>query len=61
MKIFADGETNSEGENFAGCDSSELPSNFAPPDVCGLPKEQGEGRNYTIRWFFDMEYGGCSR
>ena len=28
---------------------------------CHLQANLGEGRNYTIRWFFDMEYGGCSR
>ena len=32
-----------------------------PPDVCGLPKDRGSERNFTTRWFFDMEYGGCSR
>ena len=32
-----------------------------PPDVCGLPKDRGPERNFTVRWFFDMEYGGCSR
>jgi hypothetical protein len=30
-------------------------------DVCGLEKERGSCRNFTVKWFFDMEYGGCSR
>ncbi|ENN71822.1 hypothetical protein YQE_11556, partial [Dendroctonus ponderosae] len=28
---------------------------------CSLPKERGTCRNYTVKWFFDMAYGGCSR
>jgi len=34
---------------------------FAFADVCGLDKDRGTGRNFTVKWFFDMEYGGCSR
>lgn len=30
-------------------------------EVCGLDKDRGSCRNFTVRWFFDMEYGGCSR
>ena len=26
-----------------------------------MPKDRGTCRNFTVRWFFDMEYGGCSR
>lgn len=28
---------------------------------CSVPKERGTCRNYTVKWFFDMDYGGCSR
>ncbi|XP_050518066.1 basement membrane-specific heparan sulfate proteoglycan core protein isoform X2 [Diabrotica virgifera virgifera] len=28
---------------------------------CFLPKDKGQCRNYTTAWFFDVEYGGCSR
>lgn len=28
---------------------------------CSMPKERGTCKNYTIKWFFDMQYGGCSR
>lgn len=28
---------------------------------CQLAKDRGTCRNYTVRWFYDMEYGGCSR
>ena len=43
---------------LSGCES-EL--TLSTPDVCGLEKDRGEGRNFTTKWFFDMEYGGCSR
>ena len=47
-----------EGPNFEGCNST-VP--IAEPKVCGFPKDRGSGKNYTMYWFFDMEYGGCSR
>ena len=47
-----------EGPNFEGCNST-VP--IAEPKVCGFPKDRGSGKNYTMFWFFDMEYGGCSR
>lgn len=28
---------------------------------CSMTKERGTCRNYTVKWFFDMQYGGCSR
>ena len=30
-------------------------------EICGLPKERGSCRDFQVRWFFDMDYGGCSR
>lgn len=30
-------------------------------EVCSLPKEAGPCRNFTVKWFFDVSYGGCSR
>ena len=30
-------------------------------EVCALEKERGSCRNFTVKWFYDMEYGGCSR
>ena len=53
-----DGEMDAEGPNFEGCNST-VP--IAEPKVCGFPKDRGSGKNYTMFWFFDMEYGGCSR
>lgn len=26
-----------------------------------LEKDRGTCRNFTVRWFFDKEYGGCTR
>lgn len=26
-----------------------------------MEKDRGQCRNYTVKWFYDMEYGGCSR
>lgn len=54
-----DGNSTAEGENFMGCGDQELPE--APPEVCGMEKDRGPARNFTVRWSFDMEYGGCSR
>ncbi|XP_025834692.1 papilin-like [Agrilus planipennis] len=52
-----DGVTEATGENFEGCD--EVLTKLQ--DSCTLRKERGSCRNYTVKWFFDMEYGGCSR
>ena len=30
-------------------------------EACGLPKEKGPCGNYTISWFFDMDYGDCAK
>jgi hypothetical protein len=34
---------------------------FYMTEVCALDKDRGSCRNFTVKWFFDMEYGGCSR
>ncbi|XP_055695924.1 papilin isoform X3 [Lutzomyia longipalpis] len=52
-----DGVTPAEGRNFEGCD--EIPSN--PQKACGLPRDAGSCKNFTVKSFFDAEYGGCSR
>lgn len=30
-------------------------------DVCSLPKERGPCHNFSVKWYFDVTYGGCSR
>ena len=62
------GETDAEGSEFLGCNWNGTDTvegaKFRPPSVCGLPKERGntpEGGNHTVRWYYDMEYGGCAR
>ena len=49
------------GCNWNGTDTVEG-AKFRPPSVCGLPKERGQQNgNFSVRWYFDMDYGGCSR
>ena len=60
------GESDAGGEDFLGCNWNGTDTvegaKFRPPSVCGLPKERGEqSGNFTVRWGFDMDYGGCSR
>ncbi|XP_043274071.1 papilin [Venturia canescens] len=52
-----DGVEEAQGENFEGCLS--LPTN--PGAACGLARDRGPCRDFTVKWFFDTEYGGCSR
>lgn len=30
-------------------------------DVCSLPKERGPCHSFSVKWYFDVTYGGCSR
>ncbi|GAB6024702.1 hypothetical protein CHUAL_009835 [Chamberlinius hualienensis] len=53
-----DAVTFAQGPNNDGCAPEKQKK---AGDVCGLAKERGECRNFTVKWFFDMEYGGCSR
>lgn len=62
------GETDADGPEFLGCNWNGTDTvegaKFRPPSVCGLPKERGstpDGGNHTVRWYYDMEYGGCAR
>ena len=34
---------------------------FVFPARCGLPKEEGSCGNYSIKWYYDVAYGDCSR
>ncbi|XP_071454258.1 papilin isoform X2 [Hetaerina americana] len=52
-----DGETPAEGDKFEGCD--DIP--VRPGEMCTLTKDRGPCREFSVKWFFDMEYGGCSR
>lgn len=29
--------------------------------MCGLPKDRGPCVNFTVKWYFDVEFGACSR
>ncbi|KAK9886678.1 hypothetical protein WA026_017598 [Henosepilachna vigintioctopunctata] len=52
-----DGLTDARGENFEGCE--EIPVNAQ--ESCNMDKERGSCGNYSVKWFFDKDYGGCSR
>lgn len=52
-----DGSTTAIGPRFEGCDDKP----FNPTEACTLDKDLGTCRNFTVRWFFDKEYGDCSR
>ncbi|XP_065214045.1 papilin isoform X2 [Planococcus citri] len=51
-----DGFQEAQGENYAGClDISRA------GEICIQPKNKGSCRDFTVKWFFDTEYGDCSR
>ncbi|XP_037294252.1 papilin-like isoform X4 [Manduca sexta] len=52
-----DGLSEAKGHKFYGC--SDLPENKQA--ACGLPHDRGTCRNYSVYWYYDLEYGGCSR
>lgn len=52
-----DGVNDAQGSKFDGCE--DIPT--APQRACSAVKDPGTCSNYTVKFFFDMEYGGCSR
>lgn len=52
----ADGVEEAQGENFESCLS--VPS--IPGAACGLVKDQGPCKDFTMRWYYDSYFGGCS-
>ena len=55
-----DGLTAATGPEFEGC--NEIPGEycFLPKMNRTCPREQ-TNQNFTIKWFFDHDYGGCSK
>ncbi|KAK4313128.1 hypothetical protein Pmani_015500 [Petrolisthes manimaculis] len=53
-----DGVTPATSKFFDGCEEE---SPVVPGEVCGHEKDRGSCTNFTVKWFFDMEYGGCAR
>ncbi|GIX76837.1 papilin, partial [Caerostris extrusa] len=57
-----DGVTPARDQNFAGCKGPQkVHKNLVTSDVCSLAKERGSCHNFTVKWYFDVTYGGCSR
>ncbi|XP_063221793.1 papilin isoform X2 [Bacillus rossius redtenbacheri] len=52
-----DGEMPAQGDNFEEC----LDSPIIPSVACLEPTDRGTCKEYKVKWFFDAEYGGCSR
>ncbi|XP_035723305.1 papilin-like isoform X5 [Vespa mandarinia] len=52
-----DGIEEAQGESFEGC--LTIPS--TPGAACSMERDRGPCREFTVKWFFDTEYGGCSR
>ncbi|XP_075221688.1 proteoglycan-like sulfated glycoprotein papilin isoform X2 [Lycorma delicatula] len=52
-----DGINEASGERFEGC--AEIP--LTAGEQCTQPKDRGPCRDFTVKWFFDTEYGGCAR
>ena len=56
-----DGVSVAYGPNFEGCADGPPLDTMLAAEACSLPKERGSCRNYTVKWYFDMKYGGCTR
>lgn len=56
-----DGVSVAYGPNFEGCADGPPLDTMLAAEACSLPKERGQCRNYTVKWYFDMKYGGCTR
>ncbi|KAK8719668.1 hypothetical protein OTU49_013872, partial [Cherax quadricarinatus] len=52
-----DGVTPATGKFFEGCQDEV---SIIPGEVCGYTKDRGPCTNFTVKWFFDMDYGGCT-
>ncbi|XP_021693567.1 papilin isoform X5 [Aedes aegypti] len=52
-----DGVNEAQGNKFEGCEL--VPE--SPQKACVLKKDMGTCHNYTVKYFFDVEYGGCGR
>lgn len=56
----SDGVTVAYGPKFEGCPSGPSLDNKLASEGCNLPMEVGSCRNFTVKWFFDVNYGGCT-
>ncbi|KAI1288315.1 Papilin [Halotydeus destructor] len=56
-----DGVSVAYGPKFESCPDGPPLETMLAAETCSLPKERGTCRNYTVKWYFDMQYGGCTR
>ena len=49
-----DGVSEATGLDFQGCSQK-------PGEVCQEPEDGGTGKNFSVRWFFNVEEGRCIR
>ncbi|XP_015037150.2 papilin isoform X5 [Drosophila pseudoobscura] len=52
-----DGISSATDEKFGGCENVQEP----PQKACALPKETGTCGNFSVKYYFDTNYGGCAR
>ncbi|XP_064073976.1 papilin isoform X3 [Vanessa tameamea] len=52
-----DGITEAKGKNFLNC--TDVPHNRQA--ACAFASDRGSCRNFSVYWYYDMTYGGCSR
>ncbi|XP_050354055.1 papilin isoform X3 [Nymphalis io] len=52
-----DGITEAKGKNFLNC--TDIPDNRQA--ACAFANDRGSCRNFSVYWYYDMTYGGCSR
>ena len=52
-----DGIRSSQGPGYLGCPiENRLRGTF-----CSKPNDTGPGRNFSVKWYFDLTLGGCRR
>lgn len=52
-----DGLSISEGHNFEACENVPV----SPQKACSLKKDSGNCGDFTVKNFYDVEYGACTR
>ena len=60
-----DGVTPAHGPEYGECHSSSHHrhhhNHAKTPNLCSEPHATGPGRNFSVKWYFDVALGGCRR